>query len=158
MIKWLDIYKPDNALQPLARQEILRTNLQSQQYGLELTPLQAMELLQTRNRALKSHGRVEIGIEVIKKIAAAFCSSPHIHPHEYASTLNELLEIFYYMKNETEDSLGDDELITLMRELFDNQSRGAVELLRDRDLELYARELRSKKLHLANYEKRNPHA
>lgn len=146
MINWLDIFKPrNNTLQSLARQEILHTNLQSQQYGLQLTPLQAMELLQTRNRVLKSQGRVDTGIEVIKKIAASFCSSPYIHAHEWASTLNELVEIFYYMKNETEDRLGDDELITLMRELFDNRSRGVLELLRDRDLELYAQELRSKK-------------
>lgn len=145
MKSWLDIYKPGNyAVERLYRNEILQTNQQSREYGLALTPLQAMELLQTRRRALKSQGRIELGIEVIKKIIAAFCSSPHIHPHEYARTVGELLEIFYYMKNETRDLLGDDELITVMRELFDSQSRGSLELLRDRDLDRYARELRGR--------------
>ncbi|HCF50772.1 MAG TPA: hypothetical protein DER60_10850 [Syntrophomonas sp.] len=145
MKSWLDIYKPGNyAVERLYRNEILQSNQQSRQYGLELTPLQAMELLQTRRRALKSQGRLELGIEVIKKMIAAFCSSPYIHPHEYAGTLGELVEIFYYMKNETRERLGDDELITVMRELFDSQSRGSLELLRDRDLDRYARELRDR--------------
>lgn len=145
MKSWLDIFKPGSyALERLNRKEILSTNDKSRQYGLELTPLQAMELLQTRHRALKSQGRVELGIEVIKKIIAAFCSSPYIHPHEYAATIGELLDIFYYMKNETRDLMSDDELITMMRELFDNQSHGSLELLRDRDLDHYARQLRSR--------------
>jgi len=86
---------------------------------------------------------VELGIEVIKKIIAAFCSSPYIHAFEYAGILGELVETFYYMKNETRDLISDDDLISVMRELFDNQSRGSLELLRYRDLEEYARQLRA---------------
>lgn len=145
MKSWLDIFKPGNyALERLNREEILSTNDRTRQFGLELSPLEALELLQTRHRALKSQGRVELGIDVIKKIIAAFCSSPFIHPHEYAKTIGELLDIFYYMKNETRDRVSDDDLITTMRELFDNQSQGSLELLRDRDLEDFARQLRGR--------------
>lgn len=145
MKSWLDIFKPGGyALERFNREEILSTNDRSRQFGLELTPLEAMELLQTRHRALKSQGRIELGIDIIKKIIAAFCSSPHIHPHEYAKTIGELLDMFYYMKNETRDQVSDDDLITLMRELFDNESQGSLELLRDRDLDNYARQLRGR--------------
>jgi hypothetical protein len=141
---WLDINKPGSyAVERRYHNEILKTNQQSQQYGLELTPIQAMELLQVRHRVLKSLGRVELGVDVIKKIIAAFCSSPYIHAFEYAGILGELVETFYYMKNETRDLISDDDLISVMRELFDNQSRGSLELLRYRDLEEYARQLRA---------------
>jgi hypothetical protein len=42
------------------------------------------------------------------------------------------------MKNETEDRIGDDELIGIMKEFYDNSSRGSVDLLRNRELPLFA--------------------
>ncbi|MDD3365608.1 MAG: DUF6323 family protein [Syntrophomonas sp.] len=135
----IDIYHSTGVLlKPLTIPEILRMNEESQKYGLELTAAEAHELIESRNRAIRNHGRVELGIEVINKIIAAFCSSDYIHLEEYAWIINELVEIFYYMKNETEDRMGDDELISIMQEFFNTSCRGSLELLRDRELSLLA--------------------
>jgi len=130
------------ALNQLNIEEILQTNEQSSKHGLVLIAEEAKGLIEARNRAIQSHGRVEMGIEVIKKIIVAFCTSIYMDPEDYASTLNELIEVFYFMKNETEDRIGDDDLICIMQHFFDNSSRGSVELLKSRDMELFARNSR----------------
>lgn len=138
-MNWLDLYhKTGRTFKQLEIKEILETNKESIKYGLVLTPAEAQELIEVRNRAIRNHGRVELGIEVVKKIIAAFCTSSYINTDDYALTLYELVEIFYYMKSETEDKIGDDELISLMKEFFNNSSRGAVELLKNRELALFA--------------------
>lgn len=132
-----------NSLIQFSISELVKTNQISRTYGLALTDQQAAELVQVRNRAVQSHGRVELSIDVVKKIIAAFCSSNYIHQDEYAQILGELIEIFYYMKNETEDLLGDEELIAIMKEYFETSCQGSLELLVNRELYLFARKLRS---------------
>jgi len=139
----LDNYKSKlGTVQQLIVGEVLKTNDESQKYGLMLSPQEAHELVMTRDRAIQNHGRFELGIEVVNKIINAFCSSPYINPEDYLFTLNELVEIFYYMKNETEDSIGDDELIGLMQEFFNHSCEGSIELLKNRELGLFARNMR----------------
>lgn len=122
--------------------EILRINEESQKYGLRLTPSEAEEIISTRNDVLQNIGRVELSMDVIKKLIQSFCASSFINQEEYASTLNELQEIFYYMKNEMEDCVGDDELIEMMKDYFENHCYGSLELLEGRELENFARNLR----------------
>jgi len=56
--------------------------------------------------------------------------------------LNELIEIFYYFKNETLDQISDDELISLMKKYFDQSCQGSVELLQNRELVALAHNIR----------------
>lgn len=58
-------------------------------------------------------------------------------------TINELQEAFYYLKNETEDQLGDDKIIELMKEQFEDFCEGSIELLCCR-LEQFSRDFRQK--------------
>ncbi|MCG9967303.1 DUF6323 family protein [Pelotomaculum terephthalicicum JT] len=142
-MNWLDLYhSTGQALKQLNINEILETNKESIKYGLILTAAEAQELIEARNRAVRSHGRVELGIEAVKKIIATFCTLPYINTDDYALTLYELVEIFYYMKSETEDRIGDDELISLMRDFFNHSSRGSIELLKNRELALFADNLK----------------
>ncbi len=126
----------------LTMDEVLASNDISKKYGLQLTTEQALELISARNRSIQNYGRVELGIEVVKKIIASFCASSYINHDDYAQTINELIEIFYYMKNETEDRIGDDEIIALMREFFNNSCQGSLELLKNRELTLFASNFR----------------
>lgn len=139
----LDIYRSmGGIIKPLTISEILKTNKESRKYGLALSPAEAYELIEARNRSIQNHGRVELGIEAVKKIITAFCNSPFISPEDYALTLNELIEIFYYMKNQTDDKIGDDELISIMQEFFNTSCHGSLELLKNRELALFAQDLR----------------
>lgn len=140
-MNWPDIYrslgKPGGVL------EILETNQESQKYDLVLTTGEALEIIEARNKAVKGHGRIELGMEVITKIITAFCRSPYISREDYALTINELIDLFYYTKNETEDLIGDDELVTVMKEFFNGSCKGSLELLRNRELVLFARDFRN---------------
>lgn len=125
----------------MAVQEILSTNEQSQEYGLTLSPRDAKELAAAKSELLRSHGRVEIGGGTLEKIITAFCDSSYLWQSNYTETLHELLDTFYYMKNETMDQIPDDELIGLMKEYFETSCAGSVDLLQGRELDQIVRNI-----------------
>lgn len=133
---------PSQIIMQQAVDEIQKCNDQTSQFGLVLSQSDAQELALTRSEALSSHGRIEFGGGIINKLILAFCDSPYLMQNNYAATLNELIDTFYYFKNESLDSLSDDALIALMKEYFDNNCRGSIELLQDRELEKIARNIR----------------
>ncbi len=121
--------------------EILAINETAKDSNMVFTREQANNIIDARNKALQSYGRVELGIEVTKKIIEEFRESIFITEEAYVETLNELHEIFYYLKNETEEDIGDYKLIDLMKEYFENYCEGSLELLKSK-LEIFAREFR----------------
>ncbi|AFM00469.1 MULTISPECIES: DUF6323 family protein [Desulfitobacterium] len=139
----LEIMNLSSALiQRQAVMEIEKCNDFSAQFGLTLSHFQAVELVETRTLALQGNGRIEFGGGVIQKIIRGFCYSPYISSHNYAETLHELVEMFYYYKNETLDLLSDDELIQFMRSRFNGICQGSLELLAGRELYNMANNLR----------------
>ena len=64
-----------SAITEKAVQNILRENDVSRHYGLELSEKQAAALVETRNKALRDTGRVEIGGGVIDKMMASILSN-----------------------------------------------------------------------------------
>ena len=128
--------------QRLAVEQTMKCNDFTQKFGLTLTTNQAFELVSARARSLDSCGRIEFGGGVVEKLIFAFCDSPYICQYNYAQTMHELIECFYFYKNETLDLCSDDELIDFMKKSFDSVCHGSVELLRDRELEKMAVALR----------------
>lgn len=80
-------------------------------WGIAISTEQAAMLVQHQRAALRDTGRVDFGDGVLKKLTAAFCDSPYIQANDWADTLAQLTELFYTLKNETRDQLGDDALI-----------------------------------------------
>lgn len=141
------ITDPTNTLmEDILVNEILDINEKSKEYGLFLKPVEVKGIIENRNRILQSYGRVELGIEGIKNFIQNFCDSPFISQENYISTLQDLHEVFYYLKNETEDRIGDEELIRIIKEYFNGSCGGSLELLRGRELEAFIR----------NYKAENP--
>lgn len=122
--------------------EIQQFNEETLEYGLKLSDEDIKIIIRTRSEALRNNGRVEFGGVIIKKIISAFCDSPYISQYNYLETLDELIEVFYYYKNETMDEISDDELIDLMKRYFDNECQGSLELLRDRYLDTIAHNIK----------------
>lgn len=133
----------DAVLRQTAINQILETNSESMKYGLMLTENDAMQILDSRNDALRGFGRIELGADVIQRLIFALCDSPYIVQEQYASVLCELIEAFYYMKNETLDEMGDDELVLWIKDSFNNRCNGSVELLLGGEFENTAREIRN---------------
>jgi len=130
-------------IQKQAVDEVIKCNDYTARYGLILTPAQALELVETRSIALSENGRIEFGGGVIDKIIKEFCDSPYISMQNYTQTIHELLEIFYYYKNETLDLVSDDDLIKHMKTAFDGICQGSLDLLLGRELDRLAHSLHS---------------
>lgn len=133
---------PSGMMNKLAITEIINCNEITYRYGLVLSQSEAQELVETRSESLSSNGRIEFSGGIINKLIIEFCDSPFISQFNYASTLNELVEIFYYFKNETLDEISDDDLIILMKKYFDGNCKGSMELLQNRELEVLAHNIR----------------
>ena len=115
----------------------------SREFGLTLTHSEAIELCRVKNTSLRAMGRVEFGGNIAEKLISAFCDSPYMNEENYAGTLCALCEAFYYYKNETLDKLSDDELIEFMRESFNGNCKGSVDLMISNNLEQLCRYVKS---------------
>lgn len=131
-----------NMLKVQAVNEIVKCNDITGEYGLTLTAEQAAELVETRTQALNASGRIEFGGGIIEKIIKEFCDSPYLIMSNYAESLHDLVELFYFYKNETMDMVGDDELISFMKEAFDGICQGSMDLLSGKELYKIARNIR----------------
>ncbi|MEQ8153305.1 MAG: DUF6323 family protein [Clostridiaceae bacterium] len=138
--KLMAIY--DSAVNKQTFIEIQQCNEETLEYGLKLSDEDIKIILRTRSEVLRNNGRVEFGGAIIKKIIYSFSDSPYISQYNYLETLDELIEIFYYYKNETMDEISDDELIELMKAYFDNECQGSLELLRDKYLDTIAHDIK----------------
>ncbi len=138
----MSLFSVEALSEQVSANEILQLNEETEQYGLTLTPVQARELIQARAEQLTACGRVEVGSATLGKLIEAFCDSSFINQREYAAILHELIEIFYYAKNETLNLISDNELIEFMKDCFENRCMGSLELLKGRELEKLAEHLR----------------
>ena len=125
-----------------AQEQLLSLNADTSERGLFLTPSEAAELVETRSLALAGSGRIEIGGGAPEKIIRVFSHSEYLYPYNYAATLNELVEAFYFLKNDTESRMSDDDLIAFLFDLFENHYRGSSSLFDGQELEQLSRSLR----------------
>jgi hypothetical protein len=135
-------FSPEALIHAAAQQELLMMNEKTGAFGLKLTAEDAAALADARSDALKGLGRVEVGGGILPKLIDRFKDSPYLWQANYAATLLELVETFYYAKNETEDLLSDGEILAWMKEAFDISCGGSVALLQGRALEQLIREIR----------------
>ena len=93
--------------------------------GLVLTAEEQRQLWEDRLRVLHDAGRLELGEPLLPRLVLSFCDSPWAEPETWAETLEGLQELFYHTKNRTR--LPDEELLEVMRRLFDGPAHGSVE-------------------------------
>lgn len=127
----LDLFNAPGALEKKQIDEILSLSEVTQQYNITLTPEKAKYIVDSNKSALHDTGRIEFGESVAKKITLKFCSSPFVSKYNIERVVEKLLEVFYYTKNETKDSISDDRLIDIMKKGFDGECKGSVTLLFD---------------------------
>jgi len=122
---------------------IISCNEKTEQFGLVLTNEEAKELVLSRNESLKKYQRVEFGGSILDKLIFSFCDSMYINQDNYADTLMKLQDTFYMFKEEAEDNLTDDELMTFMKEQFESVCSGDADYLADTCLERFAEAIRA---------------
>lgn len=132
------------SLLPETVEEVTALNTLTAIQGLTLTEAQAAELVAARREALVQTGRVEFGSGVTEKLIRAFYISPYLTKETYAETLRALTELFYQLKNETDDRVGDDALLAEMRARFDGDCGGSLDLLAGDAMPAFVRDLHAK--------------
>ena len=117
---------------------LMQCNEKTESFGLSLTEEDAHELVLCRNASLKKYRRVEFGEGILDKLIFTFCDSQYINQENYREIMEELQDIFYSFKNEAMDLLTDDELLTFMKEQFEEICMGDTEYLESTCLPRFA--------------------
>ena len=117
-------------------------NAKANNYGLAITENAAREISVRRRNALTENERVEIKSDAITRLTSAFLDSRYITQNELSETIGEIIDIFYYLKNETENSVSDDDLISEMLDVFTNTCCGSVELMQSKGAEKILRRVK----------------
>lgn len=139
---WLAAAAEETRLEDRLLRKLQACNERTARYGLVLTETQTAMLVQARRHALQQAGRVEFTEGILPQLIYEFCDSPCLVPAQYAQTLQQLQELFYYFKTQSEERLSDEELLCAMRRLYD-ESGGSVDYLAGTGLELLCRALRA---------------
>jgi len=123
-------------------EELRECNELTVKFGLVLSEQQIQSLVKRRFEALKDTGRIEFGQGILKKLITEFCDSPYIIQENYEDTILELQDSFYYYKNESNNLISDEELITFMKRNFDGICQGSLDYLSDITLDDLCRNAR----------------
>jgi|NGEPerStandDraft_9_1074522.scaffolds.fasta_scaffold39436_1 hypothetical protein len=115
--------------------ELLEVNEELREHNLFLVPSDAQAIIVSRGRTLKNQGRIELNIDVTKKLVNKLAQSPYINKDNYVTTVNEMYEIFHFLKNSTSDFSVDDDILDAIIIYFDDVCAGSTELLVGKGIE-----------------------
>lgn len=135
---WLE--SADSSVQ---EERLLALNDRLAEYGLVLSAEDVREILVERRVALREAERVELGESIAPRLVEAFYDSDYIDRQNFVETVIRLQEIFFLYKNEVIDTMSDEELLHVMRMLFDRCCYGDVEMFESTVLEAFARAIRA---------------
>ena len=131
MISPIILSSLNSNLEVIQEQELLELNQNSSAYGLTLNKEDIKEIINSRNNTLKSYGRIELDINVTKSIIENLYKSQYTDRDDYVELINDLEEVFYYLKNETLDQISDIEIIEIIDEIYNNCS-GRIDIVQEK--------------------------
>ena len=102
------------------KSKLVECNKFLDKYGLSLSSKDINSMIERRALALNNNKRIELEGGIITKVIREFFDSPYISNDNFVETINEIIELFYYYKNETNDSISDDDLLKFMRKYYDD--------------------------------------
>jgi len=148
ILRQIDFFN-NNALKAVQNKDlclqILELNEKTAEYGVVLSEREVADLVQTRNKSLYDNDRIEIGFGVLPKIIEKFSKSSFVDQSNYAETLNDLLDLFYYVKSEAKDQISDSDLLDRLYNYYENKCYGSMELMTGREVEILLRYINSGK-------------
>ena len=121
----------NNSMINIQKNEILNLNERSQEYGLILTKDDVENIVKSRNHTLNSYGRIDLNMDVTKEIMEILYKSQFTDKDDYVEMINDLVEIFYFLKNETLDEISDKEIIEIIGEFYE-ETRGRIDNIQDK--------------------------
>jgi hypothetical protein len=116
-------------------ERLIELNGKAADYGLTITESAAREIALSRSAALAENERFEVKSDAVTRLVSAFLETRYIDQEDLAATAGELINLFYHIKNETDNSVSDDDLISEMLEVFVETCFGSMEAMRGRGVE-----------------------
>lgn len=115
-----------------------------EKHSIRISQNELSALENAHTRFLSAHGRVEFGKSALPTLAKAFASSPYFDEKNCTALLTELMDIFYYFRNECDGLISDEELISFMRREFDLSAAGDIGYLAGTAMERLCSRLKGK--------------
>ena len=81
-----------------------------------------INFLYTTEHRINWYNRIELDIKVTKQLIENIYTSQYTNVDNYLEAINDMQEIFYYLKNETDDKICDDEIIEILGEFYEKFS------------------------------------
>jgi len=120
---------------------LVELSAKANQYGLVITENIAREIAVYRQAALVENERVEFKSDAIARLTSAFLETRYINQEDFAAAMGEIINLFYLIKTETENTISDDDLISVMLDTFQNNPcYGSIENMQSKGLEKILRE------------------
>ena len=104
--------------------ELIALNETTQKHGITLSKRDCADIAEFRAEALTESERLEIGAGAAGRIIEEFCDSGYVDQHNFRQVVEDLLECFYTIKNETEDRVSDDAIMEFLHYLFETAVGG----------------------------------
>ncbi len=114
-----------------AQSQIILTNQDAKTYGLMLSEADAAMLAKENQEQLFHTNRIEFGESITPQLIRTFVCSTYLTQENYAETIAALLALFYAIKEESCDSLSDQEILDFLFQLFETTCGGSVSLLQN---------------------------
>ena len=121
---------------------LLEINSYTQKHGLVITETIAKEIAESRQYALKNNDRVDFSSDTITRLVKAFSQSYYITQETFSETIGEIIDLFYFLKNEISDFLSDDDMISEMLIVFNETCFGVMEVMESKGVEKIIRKYR----------------
>lgn len=114
---------------------LLEINSTTQKHGLVVTEIIAKEIAAARQQALKENDRIDFSSDTITRLVKAFSESYYITQETFSETIGEIIELFYFLQNEINNILSDDDLISEMLITFNETCFGVIEVMQSKGVE-----------------------
>lgn len=111
--------------------ELMLLGEKTSEYGITLSEKDCTDIAECRYESLRENERIEIGLGAVREIIETFCDSGYVDQRNFRETVEGLLECFYMIKTETDDKVGDDEVLDFLKYLFEYEAGGDVTKIYD---------------------------
>ena len=111
--------------------QLMELNADIEENGIVLSESDCKDIAEFRHDVLVRTERIDVGLGIVGRIVKEFSDSGYVDQHSFRQIVEDLLECFYTIKNETEDKASDDQVMEFLHYLFEDVVGGDTERLYD---------------------------
>ena len=99
--------------------QLMALNKDIEENGIVLSESDCKDIAEFRHDVLMETERIDVGLGIVGRIVKEFSDSGYVDQQNFRQVVEDLLECFYTVKNETEDKATDDQVMEFLHYLFE---------------------------------------